>query len=302
YKPYGEERWSNGTSVTDFGFTSQRNERGFGLMDYNARYYSAVLGRFVSPDSIVPEPGSSGGFNRYRYTRNNPLKYVDPSGHCIVGHSGDVRMNEGSYGTSGICANTMSWTEEGTAARDEYVEMLEETQSIDFEDFIDYETGMPSQKVGPRSQAAADFLSGISLAADSGQVVLSAVGVGLTLASTLGGPLVVGGSQVAYEGSPLGGFERGLEVVSLGTTAGADYFGGNTYPHPEGLVVGQDTLVSLGTDGLGLIPLGPVYDTALNFVALEYNGSNFNEQSLIGGYMRDKLPGNTLIRRIGMPR
>ncbi len=85
YLPYGQERWSNGTSVTDFGFTSQRNERGFGLMDYNARYYSPVLGRFVSPDSIVPEPGSSGGFNRYRYTRNNPLKYTDPSGHCVFG-------------------------------------------------------------------------------------------------------------------------------------------------------------------------------------------------------------------------
>ncbi len=50
-------------------------------MDYNARYYSPTLGRFISPDTIVPEPGSSGGFNRYRYTRNNPLKYVDPSGH-----------------------------------------------------------------------------------------------------------------------------------------------------------------------------------------------------------------------------
>ncbi len=63
YKPYGQIRWNN---VTDFGFTSQRNEASFGLMDYNARYYSPVLGRFVSPDSIVPEPGSSGGFNRYR--------------------------------------------------------------------------------------------------------------------------------------------------------------------------------------------------------------------------------------------
>ncbi len=82
YRPYGEVRWSNGTSVTDFGFTSQRNEASFGLMDYNARYYSAVLGRFVSPDTIVPDPSSSGGFNRYRYVRNNPLKYTDPSGHC----------------------------------------------------------------------------------------------------------------------------------------------------------------------------------------------------------------------------
>ena len=54
-------------------------------MDYNARYYNPRIGRFISPDSIVPEPTSSGGFNRYRYARNNPLKYMDPSGHaeCI---------------------------------------------------------------------------------------------------------------------------------------------------------------------------------------------------------------------------
>ncbi len=84
YLPYGQVRWSNGTSVTDFGFTSQRNEASFGLLDYNARYYSAVLGRFVSPDTIVPDPLSSGGFNRYRYTRNNPLRYTDPSGHCEI--------------------------------------------------------------------------------------------------------------------------------------------------------------------------------------------------------------------------
>ena len=81
YLPYGQERWSNGPALTDFGFTSQRNEVGFGLYDYNARYYSPVVERFISPDSIIPDPTSSGGFYRYRYARNNPLKYVDPSGH-----------------------------------------------------------------------------------------------------------------------------------------------------------------------------------------------------------------------------
>ena len=79
--------------ATDFGFTSQRIERSFGLMDYNARYYNPRIGRFVSPDTIVPEPTSSGGFNRYRYTRNNPLKYTDPSGHCgIESDSGFATM------------------------------------------------------------------------------------------------------------------------------------------------------------------------------------------------------------------
>jgi RHS repeat-associated protein len=81
YLPYGEERWTNGATPTDFTFTGQRNEAGFGLMDYNARYYSARLGRFVSPDTIIPEPINSQGFNRYSYANNNPLKYTDPSGH-----------------------------------------------------------------------------------------------------------------------------------------------------------------------------------------------------------------------------
>ncbi len=121
YLPYGQVRWSNGTSVTDFGFTSQRNEASFGLLDYNARYYSAVLGRFVSPDTIVPDPLSSGGFNRYRYTRNNPLRYIDPSGHCIVQHSGDVRMNAGPYGTSGLCPNSETHVSDGLQARDDTV-------------------------------------------------------------------------------------------------------------------------------------------------------------------------------------
>ncbi|MEW5960051.1 MAG: RHS repeat-associated core domain-containing protein, partial [Chloroflexota bacterium] len=79
YLPYGEERWTGDTSQpTDFTFTGQRKD-GFGLMDYNARYYSTALGRFVSPDSMVPEPGNPQNFNRYAYAANNPVRYSDPS-------------------------------------------------------------------------------------------------------------------------------------------------------------------------------------------------------------------------------
>uniref|UniRef100_UPI002A59D08A RHS repeat-associated core domain-containing protein n=1 Tax=Candidatus Roseilinea sp. NK_OTU-006 TaxID=2704250 RepID=UPI002A59D08A len=35
----------------------QRLEGSVGLYDYNARYYSPLLARFLSPDSIVPRPG-----------------------------------------------------------------------------------------------------------------------------------------------------------------------------------------------------------------------------------------------------
>ena len=37
--------------------------------------------RFISPDTIVPEPGNPQALNRYSYTLNNPLKYTDPTGH-----------------------------------------------------------------------------------------------------------------------------------------------------------------------------------------------------------------------------
>ena len=40
YLPFGEERWNEVDQPTDHGYTGQRNEKGFGLMDYNARYYS----------------------------------------------------------------------------------------------------------------------------------------------------------------------------------------------------------------------------------------------------------------------
>ena len=82
YTPFGETRY--GDAPTDFRFTGQREE-GFGLYDYGARFYSPGLGRFVSADVIVPEPGNSQNFNRYAYVDNNPLRYTDPTGHDPLG-------------------------------------------------------------------------------------------------------------------------------------------------------------------------------------------------------------------------
>jgi len=80
YTPYGEVRYVTGELPTEFGFTGQRSED-FGLYDYHARFYDPSLGRFISADTIVPEPAEPQDLNRYAYVRNNPLKYVDPSGH-----------------------------------------------------------------------------------------------------------------------------------------------------------------------------------------------------------------------------
>ena len=46
-----------------------------------ARFYDPLLGRFLSADSIVPEPGKPQSLNRYSYVYNRPLMYNDPTGH-----------------------------------------------------------------------------------------------------------------------------------------------------------------------------------------------------------------------------
>src|SRR3990172_11218889 len=81
YLPFGEERQDVGTiAQTDFGYTGQR-DLGMGLMDYKARFYSPGLGRFMQPDTLIPEPANPQAWNRYGYTQNNPIRYSDPTGH-----------------------------------------------------------------------------------------------------------------------------------------------------------------------------------------------------------------------------
>ena len=46
-----------------------------------AREYDPSLGRWLSADTIVPEPANPQSLNRFAYVYNNPMKYVDPSGH-----------------------------------------------------------------------------------------------------------------------------------------------------------------------------------------------------------------------------
>ncbi len=65
--------------TTDKLFIGQRLDS-TGLYFYGARYYDPAIGRFISPDTIVPDPASPQSFNRYSYCLNNPLKYTDQSG------------------------------------------------------------------------------------------------------------------------------------------------------------------------------------------------------------------------------
>ena len=98
YKPWGEVRFTTEdliepieeiTLPTRYTCTGQYSyvddeatdlgAAGFGLMFYNARWYDPVTGRFAQADSIVS--GGVQGLDRYAYTNNAPINYVDPTGH-----------------------------------------------------------------------------------------------------------------------------------------------------------------------------------------------------------------------------
>jgi RHS repeat-associated protein len=78
---YAYGRLRRGIIGVERGFTGQQKDFSSGLMYFNARYYDPELGQFLSPDTLVPDPGNLFAWNRYMYTIGNPMRYNDPSGH-----------------------------------------------------------------------------------------------------------------------------------------------------------------------------------------------------------------------------
>jgi RHS repeat-associated protein len=112
YLPYGEELFAGiggrsvaqGYSASDGvrqHFTQKERDVETGLDYFLARYYSSIQGRFTSPDEFTGGPDELYYFaddasanptfyadlrnpqslNKYQYSYNNPLRYVDPDGH-----------------------------------------------------------------------------------------------------------------------------------------------------------------------------------------------------------------------------
>lgn len=81
YTPFGTLVGSKETVSNPFRYVGK-----YGVMDDNnglfymrARYYDAETGRFITKDPI----GFAGGVNLYAYVKNNPMKWIDPTGTCI---------------------------------------------------------------------------------------------------------------------------------------------------------------------------------------------------------------------------
>ena len=110
YKPWGEKRFPTGDSAlpTTYRFTGQRQEKllggAEGLYFYGARWYDPALGRFVSPDTVIPVQSQGvQAWDRYAYVNNNPIRYNDPTGHMVD----DGCRSEGCRGNPNVIRHTI---------------------------------------------------------------------------------------------------------------------------------------------------------------------------------------------------
>jgi RHS repeat-associated protein len=82
YYPYGGEIPITNGDPNTYKFTGKERDAESGLDNFGKRYDSSNLSRFMTPDTFykdshVADPQS---WNEYAYARNNPLRYVDPTG------------------------------------------------------------------------------------------------------------------------------------------------------------------------------------------------------------------------------
>ena len=81
-------------NLTDAGYTGHKmNDELGGMVYMRARHYSSDLRRFVSADTIIPEPNSPLAYNRFSYVYNSPIVFTDPSGHCRYNDAGEFEYN-----------------------------------------------------------------------------------------------------------------------------------------------------------------------------------------------------------------
>jgi RHS repeat-associated protein len=108
YFPYGGWRVTPTAGLTDQGYTGHKHNNlgntadDLGLIFMNARYYLPSAGRFISADAIVPDPTNPQQFNRYTYVLNNPLRFTDPTGHCVSSYDPEEQSELLQYCVSAV--------------------------------------------------------------------------------------------------------------------------------------------------------------------------------------------------------
>ena len=80
YTDFGETK-VNSDFYNEIAYTGGIWDQSTGLYYLNARYYDPEDGRFLTEDTVRPDVEDYATWHLYAYCANNPVNYVDPSGH-----------------------------------------------------------------------------------------------------------------------------------------------------------------------------------------------------------------------------
>lgn len=95
FYPFGDERMPTINACSqNYKFTGKERDSESSLDYFGARYYASGLGRFTSRDTGPFDWNDPQTLNRYAYTRNNPLRFVDPTGKYFVIATTDPNYGE----------------------------------------------------------------------------------------------------------------------------------------------------------------------------------------------------------------
>ncbi|WP_459195784.1 RHS repeat domain-containing protein [Wukongibacter baidiensis] len=81
YDVYGKAKVEEGSTDNPYRYAGEYYDEESELYYLRARYYDPNIARFISEDSYKGDPSYPLSLNLYTYTYNNPIKYIDPSGH-----------------------------------------------------------------------------------------------------------------------------------------------------------------------------------------------------------------------------
>ncbi|MRX27041.1 SpvB/TcaC N-terminal domain-containing protein [Kangiella sp. HZ709] len=93
---------------TDRGFTDHEHLDDAELIHMNGRAYDYNLGRFLSVDPFIQEPGNSQSMNPYSYIMNNPLSGTDPTGYMAERGLGKTTIECGKQNNCGAVISAIS--------------------------------------------------------------------------------------------------------------------------------------------------------------------------------------------------
>ena len=83
YDTDGRSVNSNYALNNPYRYNAEYTDTSTGNQYLRARYYSPKIAHFLTKDTYLGEPNSPLSQNRYAYVQNDPINYVDPSGHLI---------------------------------------------------------------------------------------------------------------------------------------------------------------------------------------------------------------------------